>query len=85
MPFLDTSSKLTTKPYNFELKCQFNSESYDQQFFFGTKVREGQILLFTVGAFFIKREYSGSDWLDLLILKFYGLNLSDLGGFFVKA
>ena len=51
MPFLDTNSHLTTKPYNFDIKCQGNSESYDQHGFFGTKFRGGQNFLITVGGF----------------------------------
>ena len=42
MPFLDTNSHLTTKPYNFDIKCQSNSESYDRHGFFGTKFGGGQ-------------------------------------------
>ena len=42
MPFVDTNSHLATKPYNFDIKCQSNSESYDQHIFFGTKFRGGQ-------------------------------------------
>ena len=67
MPFLDTNSHLTTKPYNFDSKCQCNSESYDQHGYFGTKVRGGQSFWFTMGGFFDKREYSGADWLDRLL------------------
>ena len=63
MPFLDTNSHLTTKPYNFDIKCQSNSESYDQHGFFGTKLRGGQKFLLMVGGFFNEREYSGADWL----------------------
>ena len=29
MLFLDTNSHLTTKPHNFDIKSQNNSESYD--------------------------------------------------------
>ena len=36
--------------------------------FFGTKFRVGQSFVFTVEGFFNKREYSGPDWLDLLIM-----------------
>ena len=42
MLFLDTNSHLTTKPYNFDIKCQCNSESYDHHGFCGTKFRGGQ-------------------------------------------
>ena len=30
MPFLETNSHLTTKPYNFDIKCLGNSRSYDE-------------------------------------------------------
>ena len=63
MPFLDTNSHLTTKPYNFDIKCQSNSESYDRHGFFGTKIRGGQNFLLTAGVFFNEREYSRADWL----------------------
>ena len=68
MPFLDTNSHLTTKPYNFGIKCLGNSESYDQYGFFGTKFRGGKNFLLMVGVFFNEREYSGADWLVFLIL-----------------
>ena len=55
MPFLDTNNHLTTKPYNFDIKCQSNSESYDQHGFFGTKFRGGQNFLITVGGFYNER------------------------------
>ena len=67
MPILNTNSHLTTKPYNFDNKCQSNSESYDQHGFFGTKFRGGQNCLLTVGGFFNEREYSGADWLVPLL------------------
>ena len=43
MPFLDPNSHLTRKPYNFDIKCQGNYESYDRHGFFGTKFRGGCI------------------------------------------
>ena len=55
MPFLDTNSHLTTKPYNFDIKCSANSESYDQHGFLGPSLGVVRIL-----------EYSGDDWLVLL-------------------
>ena len=70
MPFLDTNSHLTTKLYNFDIKCQSNSESYDRHIFFGTKFRGGQNLLITVGGFFNAREYSEADWLVPVICTF---------------
>ena len=36
MLFLDTNSHLTTKPYNFDIKCQSISESCDRHGFFWT-------------------------------------------------
>ena len=67
MPFVDTKIHLMTKPYNFDIKCQSNSESYDQHGFFGTKFRGGQNFLYKTGGFSNEREYSGADWLALLI------------------
>ena len=42
MPFVDTISHLTTKPYNLDARCQCNSESYVKHNLFGTKFRGGQ-------------------------------------------
>ena len=42
MQFVDTNSYLTTKPSNFDLKCQSNSESYDRHILFATKFKGGQ-------------------------------------------
>ena len=67
MPFLYTNSHLTTKPYNFDIKCWRNSENYDWRGFFGTKFRRGQNFLRTVGGFYNEREYSGADWMVLLL------------------
>ena len=67
MPFLDTNSQMRTKPYNCDIKCQRNSESYDRHGIFGTKLRGGQNFSFTVGSFFNKREYSEADWLVPLV------------------
>ena len=61
MPFVDINSHLTTKPYNFDIKCQSNYESYDWHGFFGTIFTGGQNFLLTVGSFFNKREYSVID------------------------
>ena len=72
MPFLDTNSHLTTTPYNFDIKCHSNSESYDRHGFFATKFRGGQNFLLTVGGFYNEREYSGADWLVPLIEKCMG-------------
>ena len=35
MPFIDTNSHLTTKPYNLYIKFHSNSESYDQHYDMG--------------------------------------------------
>ena len=67
MPFLDTNSHLSTKPYNFDIKFQSNSESYDRHGFSGTKFRRGQNFVLTVWGFFNEREYSAADWLVPLI------------------
>ena len=68
MPFVDTNSHLTTKPYNFDIKCQWTLESYDRHIFFGIKFGGGQNCSFTLGSFFNKREYSVGGWLDPLVL-----------------
>ena len=68
MPFQDTNSHLTTKPYNFGIKCQTNSESYDRHGFLGTKLMGGQNFVLTVVGFFNEREYSAADWLVPLVL-----------------
>ena len=62
-----TQSHLTTKPYNFDIKCQSNSESYDQHVFLGPSLGGGQTFLLTVGCFFNKRKYSEADWLVPLL------------------
>ena len=49
LPFVDTNSHLTTKPYNFDIRCQSNSESYDWHGFLVTKFRGGQNFVLTVG------------------------------------
>ena len=69
MPIFDINSHLTTKLYNFDIKCQSNSESYDQHGFLGTKFRGGQNFVLTVGGFFNEREYSAADWLVPLLPK----------------
>ena len=71
MPFLDTNSHLKTEPYNFDIKCQSNSERYDRHGFFGTKFRGGQSFVIMVGGFFNKTEYSAADWLVPLICTKY--------------
>ena len=67
MSFQDTNSHLTTKPYNFDIKCPSNYESYDQHGFFGTKFREGQTFYYRGEFFFKERDYSGADWLVPLL------------------
>ena len=62
---------LTIKTYSLDIKCQNNSESYDRHNFFGTKFRGDQNFSFTMWGFFNEREYSGTDWLDLLIPSSY--------------
>ena len=70
MPFVDTNSHPTTKPSNFDIKCQSNSETYEQHNFFGTKFKDGQNFLLTVGGFYNEREYSGADLLEDLSVEF---------------
>ena len=38
MQFVDKTSHLTTKQYNFDIKCQCSSESYDRHGFLGIKL-----------------------------------------------
>ena len=52
MPFLDTNSHLTTKPYNFDIKCQRNSESYDWHIFFWDQVKGGSEFFINSGKVF---------------------------------
>ena len=71
---------MTTKQYNCDLRCQSNSESYDRHGFFGTKFREGQNFLLTVGSFVNKKEYSEADWLVPLIGNIGNVdNISNIG------
>ena len=42
MLFVYTNSHLTTKPSNFDIKCQSNSESYDWHGLFWTKFKVGK-------------------------------------------
>ena len=80
MPFLETNSHLTTKPYNFDIKCQSNSESYDRHRFFWDQVQEGYNILLSVGGFFFnEREYSGADILVPLVMQSH--NWIDFGYF----
>ena len=69
MPFVDTNSHLTIKPYKFDIKCQCNSESYDKLFFVGPSLGVISIFLFTLGGFYNEREYSGVERRDPLVLK----------------
>ena len=45
MPFLDTNIHLTTKPYNFDIKCQSNSKSYDRHVFLGPILERVRIFI----------------------------------------
>ena len=74
MPFLDINSHLMTKPYNFDIKCQSNFESYDRHDFLGTKFRGGQNFVLMVRGFFNEREYSAADWLIPLIAVYNNKN-----------
>ena len=64
MPFVDTNSFLTSKPYNFDIKCQCNYESYDQHVFWDQVWGWSEF-----GGFFNERDYSCCDWLDPLFIK----------------
>ena len=66
MPFPDHKQQ----PYNFDVKFQGNSESYDQHGFFGTKFRGNQNFLITMGGFYNERENSGADWPVLILHSF---------------
>ena len=58
-----------TKPYNFDIKCQCNSEDIDLHSIFGTKNRASDFLDFKIygGNFVFKNiDYSEADWVDLL-------------------
>ena len=74
MPFLDTNSHLTTKPYNFDIKCQCNSESYDHHGFLALRLGGVRVFIIYGGRIFNKRDYSGADWLDLLYSLISGLS-----------
>ena len=68
-----TKSHLTTKPYNFDIKCQCNLESYKQQIFFGTKFRGGVVFFkIMMGVFFWQDWLTGwtsfEDYLKELLL-----------------
>ena len=67
MPFIDTNIHLLIKPSNFDINFQSNFESYERHSFFGTKLKGGQNFFFTLGGFYNKREYSGADWLHLIL------------------
>ena len=56
MPFLDTNTQLTTKPYNFDIKCQSNSESYDRHGLWGPSLGGVRILYYGGMCFFLTRE-----------------------------
>ena len=45
-PFVDTNSLLTTKPCNFDIKCQCNYECYEQHNFLGPSWGEVKIFFF---------------------------------------
>ena len=60
MPLVDTNSNVTTKPYNLDIKCQSNSESYDQYSLLAL-ILGGLEFWLMVGGVYNKREYSGAD------------------------
>ena len=59
MPFVDTNSQLTTKPYNFDIKCH---EAMIKHIFFGTR-----IFLFMLGGFYNEIVCSSAHWLGPLL------------------
>ena len=61
MPFVDTNSHLTTKLYNFDIKCESNSESNDQHIFFGPSL--GLVRTFIYGWRFFQQEWVFWGWL----------------------
>ena len=63
----------------FDIKCQGNSDSYDQHGFSRTKLKSGQKFLFTEGGFYNKREYSGADWMDFLTIKHMYVTVYSVG------
>ena len=54
MPFLDTNSYLTTKPYNFDIKCDAIRKAITNIIFLAQSLG-GQNFLFTVRGFSNKR------------------------------
>ena len=56
MPLLNTNSHLTTKPYNFDIKCPSNYQSYDRHGYFGAKFRGGPNFFGNSWVFFSTRE-----------------------------
>ena len=55
MLFGDTNSLLTTKPYNFDIKCQCNSKSYEIRFL-GPRLGVVWFSIYIERFFFWKRE-----------------------------
>ena len=56
MAFLDTNSHLTTKPYNFDIKCQYNLESYDRYGFLAPSLGGFRLIYLRWKVFFSTRE-----------------------------
>ena len=52
MLFVDTNNHLKTIPSNFDIKCQSNSESYEQHGFLGPSLGVVRIFLNYGGRFF---------------------------------
>ena len=55
-PFLKTNSHLTTKPYNFDLKCRYNLESYYKYGCFDTKFRGVRVFYYLTWKVIFTRE-----------------------------
>ena len=62
MPFLDTNSHLTTKPYNFDINVQAILKAMIDTVFLGPSLGGVRFFLLPVRVFFNKREYSGAGW-----------------------
>ena len=77
MPFLDTNSHVTTKPYNFDIKCQAILKAMIDTFFLGPSL--GGLRFFNGGRFF-QQERVLWGWLagPSLSLKMFDMKILDL-------
>ena len=75
MPFVDLNCHLMTKKYNFYIKCQCNSESYDRHIYFLAKFNCGlHFFLFRLRCFFTTRE-------SVLVLTSWTLSYVNISSF----